>query len=104
MIIVEQKNSKYSKECFNCGESFEQLFSISLREALRDGAISRGIKLDEDEVKLGEELYHKKKDLILQSGDAVLIDMIDKLPPEVFGRLKKNYELKIKIIINHHKD
>ncbi len=83
------KNSKYSKECFNCGESFEQLFSISLREALRDGAISRGIKLNEDEVKLGEELYQKKKDLILQSGDAVLIDMIDKLPPEVFGRLKK---------------
>ena len=84
-----EKNSSHSKNCFNCGESLEPSFNITLSEALRDGAISRGIELNEDEVKEGEEIFNQKRDLIFQSGDEVLIEMMRKLPPEALARFNK---------------
>ena len=84
-----EKNSSHSKNCFNCGESLEPSFDITLSEALRDGAISRGIELNEDEVKEGEEIFNQKRDLIFQSGDEVLIEMMRKLPPEALARFNK---------------
>ena len=84
-----EKNSLDSTICKSCGKSLEPEFDISLSEALRDGAISRGIHLSEDEVQTGEELSEKTRDLILKSGDEKLIELIRKIPPESAGRLYK---------------
>jgi len=64
-------------------------FEITLNEALRMGAIVRGMDLDEDEVRDAEK--HKKQIIsdVLGTGDDVLINMLKQLPEEAFGRLKR---------------
>lgn len=63
-------------------------FVLSLDEALRTGAIVRGLDLDEAEVQEGENLAESVRQKILQSGDAKLIKLIQVLPEETWGRLK----------------
>jgi hypothetical protein len=76
-------------ECQSCGHSFRLEFEITLNEALRVGAIVRGMDLDEEEVRDGEE--HKAEILanVLGSGDDALIKVIKQLPEESWGRLRK---------------
>ena len=75
--------------CHACNAKLSHDFKIELNEALRDGAIIRGMELDEDEVQVGEKMGHSLKNDILASGDDVLIKLLNVVPEESFGRLAK---------------
>ena len=81
-----------SEECQECGHSFRLEFQITLNEALRVGAIVRGMDLDEEEVREGERDKAEIVSSVLASGDDVLIKMIKQLPEESRWTLKKNSE------------
>jgi hypothetical protein len=74
--------------CHSCGESFQVGFVLTLDEALRAGAIIRGMDIEEEEVKLGEEMAFPVRDKILRSGDEQLVRILRILPEESFARLK----------------
>ncbi len=75
--------------CQNCGHSFMHEFEISLNDALRMGAIIRGMDIDENEVREGEELGKEFLSDVLSSGDDMLIKVVQQLPEESWGRLRK---------------
>jgi superfamily II DNA or RNA helicase len=81
-------NPMTAKECQVCGKSFEQSFKITLEEALRAGAIVRGLDIDEKEVQEAEEIAPLVRDRILGSGDYRLIKIIQTLPDESWARLR----------------
>lgn len=83
------KNPVMAKVCQNCGHEFAstQRFEITLREALRDGAIIRGMYIDEDTVQVGEEIKNEFRQKIRESGNESLIEILSLLPPEAYGQL-----------------
>jgi len=85
----DSKNIIRASICYNCGYSFTNDYVMSLTEALRDGAIVRGMQLTEDEVRLGEDNYETIQEEGFKSGDALLITMLKQLPKEAYGRLWK---------------
>jgi superfamily II DNA or RNA helicase len=80
-------NPRSAKECQECGEQFGIKFSLTLDEALRNGAIARGMDINETDVKEGERIATTVREKIVQSGDQVLIQFIKKFPDESYGRL-----------------
>lgn len=78
-----------SQQCQHCGSSFSIDYEITLNEALRMGAIVRGMDIDEDEVRDAE--INKKQILrdILNSGDDAIIKIVRQLPEESYARLRK---------------
>src|SRR5262249_34221676 len=62
-------NISSAMSCDSCGASFQVGFVLTLDEALRAGAIIRGIDIEEQEVQLGEEMAAPVRERILQSGD-----------------------------------
>lgn len=76
-------------ECQNCGISFRQEFEVTLNEALRLGAIIRGMDLDEEEVREGEANKNEIRDAVLKSGDDAIIRILKQLPEESWGRLRR---------------
>jgi superfamily II DNA or RNA helicase len=82
-------NVMNAKSCQHCGSSFETEFKLTLEEALRAGAIVRGMDIDEDDVQEGEAMAENFRRDAIASGDAKLVEMIRKLPEETWGRLKK---------------
>ena len=82
-------NDLNNDECDECGSKLKLEFVIELKNALRDGAIIRGMDLEEEEVKLGETIGASLTADILSSGDEVLIKLLNKVPKESFGRLAK---------------
>ncbi|HEX8483092.1 MAG TPA: DEAD/DEAH box helicase family protein [Allosphingosinicella sp.] len=85
----EGLNPLSANECEHCGASFKAHYEITLNEALRMGAIVRGMDLDEDEVQDAEA--NKKQILrdILGSGDDAIIRLVKQLPEESYGRLRR---------------
>jgi superfamily II DNA or RNA helicase len=81
-------NINSALSCQSCGESFQVGFVLTLDEALRAGAIIRGIDLEENEVQLGEEMAAPVRERILRSGDEQLVRILRVLPEESFARLK----------------
>ena len=82
-------NDLKNEECDECGSKLKEEFIVELKNALRDGAIIRGMDLKEEEVKFGEEIGDSLIKDILSSGDDVLIKLLNKLPKESFARLAK---------------
>ena len=78
-----------AKECNACGSSFTQDFSVQLDEALRHGAIVRGMDVDEEEVLLGERLAPELQKKILRGGDEFLVNFLRTIPEESYGRLAR---------------
>ena len=78
-----------AESCLACGHSFRTTFEITLNEALRVGAIVRGMDLGEDEVRDGEENKAEILANVLGSGDDALIKVIKQLPEESWGRLRR---------------
>lgn len=76
-----------AKTCLHCGNSFEQSFTVSLREALRVGVIARGMKITEDDTQLGERVAAEVNRKILETGDERLINIIRVIPEEAYGQL-----------------
>ena len=78
-----------AQECSACGCSFGHEFSLHLNEALRRGAIVRGMEVDEEEVALGEKLAPELEKKVLRSGDEFLINILKTVPEESYGRLAR---------------
>jgi superfamily II DNA or RNA helicase len=81
-------NPVAAKGCHACGNSFSHDFTLTLEEALRAGAIVRGMDIDEHEVQDAEKIASVVRSRILASGDHRLIDIIQRLPEESYGRLQ----------------
>ena len=77
------------QSCVACGASFTQDFTVQLNDALRHGAIVRGMEVDEEEVALGEQIAPKLEKKILRSGDEFLINILKTVPEESYGRLAR---------------
>ena len=76
------------KNCQNCGHSFAPEISITLDQALRAGAIVRGMDIDEDEVQSAEQIAPTIRKRVLAAGDAKLVKVLQSLPDESWARLK----------------
>ncbi len=85
-------NPLSAKDCQSCGAAFALAFEISLNEALRVGAIIRGMDLDEKEVQEGEAIRDVFRKGVLSSGDDQLIKILKLLPEESYGRLARMFE------------
>ncbi len=81
-------NSMTADQCHACGKSFATSFILTLDEALRNGAIVRGLELEEAEVKEGETIAPAVRARALQVGDQNLVRILRTLPDESWGRLK----------------
>lgn len=87
--VCDGLNVMSAKTCQHCGASFAAEFTLTLDEALRAGAIVRGMDIDEDDVREGEAMAQGFRKDAIASGDAKLVEMIRKLPEETWGKLKK---------------
>lgn len=81
-------NPMAAKDCQSCGEKFGANFVLTLDEALRTGAIVRGMDVDESDVQEAEAIASSVRAKVLDSGDAKLINIIKVLPEESWARLK----------------
>ena len=63
-------------------------FKLSLDEALRAGAIVRGMDIEEDDVRVGETIAPLVRAKVLRSGDHRLVHILKTLPDESWGRLQ----------------
>ncbi len=73
--------------CHACGSSFSTEFILTLNEALREGAIVRGMELGESEVRSSEAIAASLGKSILRSGSAPLIRLWQGLPEECVSLL-----------------
>ena len=79
-------NPLSNKTCHSCGENLHAEFQIHLRDAYRDGAISIGMRLSEEDIKLSKKLDPSLEKDILSSGSDVLISMWSRIPEEAKGK------------------
>lgn len=82
-------NTMSAKACQHCGQSFGTNFILTLDEAIRAGAIVRGLDVDEDDVREGEAISENVRKLVVGSGDEKLLKVIRQLPEESWARLKR---------------
>jgi superfamily II DNA or RNA helicase len=82
-------NQMSAKKCQHCGEAFGANFVLTLDEALRAGAIVRGMDIEEDEVQEAEGMAGSFRKRVLTSGDEKLVRVIRQLPEESWARLKR---------------
>ena len=78
-----------ASRCQVCGDRFESEFSLTLDDVFRDGAIVRGMDIDESQVIEGEKIAPVVRDQILASGDEKLVRIVKILPEESWGRLQE---------------
>ena len=64
----EGLNPLSANECMHCGASLGVEFDLDLNDALRVGAIVRGMEIDEADVLEAEELRDNVRRRILKSG------------------------------------
>lgn len=82
-------NPTSAEHCQHCGSSFKANYEITLNEALRMGAIVRGMDLDEEEVQDAEKNKAQILRDVLSSGDDAIIRLVKQLPEESYGRLRR---------------
>lgn len=78
-----------AETCHACGASLVPTFNLTLDQALRAGAIIRGMDIDEDEVRLAEEIAPEVRNRVLRSGDQKLVKILRVLPDESWARLRQ---------------
>ncbi len=81
-------NATSAQTCHACGSPFTYDFILTLDEALRTGAIVRGMDLEESEVQEGERIAEVVRGRVLRSGDQRLVKIIQTLPDESWARLR----------------
>lgn len=84
-----QLNTMSATTCMACGESFSANFKLTLDEALRAGAIARGMDIEEAEVQQSEVIASKVRKKVLESGDQNLVRLLKQLPDETYARLQR---------------
>lgn len=82
-------NLMNAKTCQHCGAAFGTDFILTLDEALRAGAIVRGMDIDEEEVREAEAISGSLRKLVLESGDEKIVRLVKQLPEESWARLKR---------------
>ncbi len=82
-------NPMSAAACATCGAAFATGFTLTLDEALRTGAIVRGMDLDEDET-----IAPRIRQRVLQSGDQKLVRILKVLPDESWARLRDILEVR----------
>ncbi len=82
-------NPMSATTCEHCGQKFGTDFVLTLDEALRTGAIVRGMDIDEQDVQEGEKMAESVRRLVVASGDEKLVKIIKQLPEESWARLRK---------------
>ena len=75
--------------CQHCGEDLTHEFGVTLDSALRDGVLVRGMTISEDEAQEGEKMAGHLNDLVMSSGDEVLIKLMRSYPEESYARIAK---------------
>lgn len=87
--VCSALNTISAKKCQACGAVFESQhqFTLTLDEALRAGAIVRGMDLPEEAVLESEEIAEEFRNQVLKSGDAKLVKILRLLPEEGYSRL-----------------
>lgn len=85
----EGLNHLSAQSCQHCGEDFGTDFTLTLDEALRAGAIVRGMDVEEDEVQEGEAIASTVRRSVVASGDEKLVRIVRQLPEESWARLKR---------------
>jgi len=81
-------NPLAGRECHACGKPFGHDFQLTLDEALRTGAIVRGMDIDEAEVQEAERIAPNVRAAVLRSGDHRLVQIVKALPDESWARLR----------------
>jgi len=81
-------NSVTAGACQTCGQQFAAGFVLTLDEALRTGAIVRGLDIDEQAVQQSEAMATAVRQMVLKSGDARLVRVLSTLPEESWSRLR----------------
>jgi superfamily II DNA or RNA helicase len=81
-------NSVAAVCCIQCGASFSPEFVLTLDDALREGAIVRGMDIDEADVRESERIAPLVRGRVLRSGDQNLIRVLRTLPDESWSRLQ----------------
>ena len=81
-------NSVTAGACQSCGQQFAAGFVLTLDEALRTGAIVRGLDIDEQAVQQSEAMATAVRQMVLKSGDARLVRVLSTLPEESWSRLR----------------
>lgn len=82
------KNPAGTHECQQCGTPYRSEFTLTLQEALRDGAITRGVDVPEEDLRFAETHARQVRDLVNRTGDSSLIRMMRSVPDECLGRLR----------------
>ncbi len=82
-------NSISADSCHACGASFSAEFILTLDEALREGAMVRGMELVESEVRSSEAIAASLGKSILRSGSTPLIKLWQGLPEECVSLLEQ---------------
>lgn len=82
-------NPLTATSCQSCGASLAPSFVLTLDEALRAGAIVRGMDIDETEVCRAEEIAPEIRERMLKSGDEKLVKLVRVLPEESYARLRQ---------------
>ena len=85
----EALNPLVATSCQTCGANFTPNYVLNLDQALRNGAIVRGMDIDEEDVQIAEEIAPEVRNMILRSGDEKLLRIIRTLPDESMVRLRK---------------
>ena len=80
-------NPTSATSCNSCGKSFVPTIAMRLIDALRTGAIIRGMDLSETEVQVSEQMADKMRDSIFKSCDEKLKKVVALLPEESWSRL-----------------
>jgi hypothetical protein len=81
-------NPMGAQSCNACGKTFATDFVLTLDEALRNGAIVRGMDLDEREVCAAEQIAPEVRARALRTGDETLVRLLRTLPDESWARLR----------------
>jgi ribosomal protein L40E len=78
-----------AQSCQTCSTNFQHDFEITLDDALRAGAIIRGMDFNEGEIAESEAMRDTFRRDILASGDQTLIKIIRQIPEESYSRLAR---------------
>lgn len=81
-------NPAGAQDCQHCGTNLGHAFTLTLDEALRAGAIVRGMEIEEDAVQASERIAPRVREMVLRSGDAALVRVTQMLPEESWYRLR----------------
>ncbi|HAF76749.1 MAG TPA: RNA helicase [Maribacter sp.] len=82
-----------AESCQTCGASFTAQIELSLEEALRDGVITRGMQISEDEAIEAEEIAPYLRKHAFASGDTNIIRALKTLPDQSYKRLGDMFDL-----------